>query len=245
MSQFDNLNTIKFLKLAAICSLLGATTTALLIFLPRPEVNDFESQALLYQNSLYMTRLWILFVHPQVNTIAMLGVCFLLFRKYPLQISLGTLFMFVWFYSEMYQQALVIDAVNQTWRPAYLNSTDEVDKMINRTLIQGSAAFSDSLYFLVIYGFGFGSLLYGFAFIYEQTLAKWIGVSLIFIGVLSLASFLRYYLGLHFLNGIVDWIYTWVYPYLQPVVRIAIAIWILQRKDEFNSATKHPLPHLE
>lgn len=226
MNHSDNSNAIKFLKLAAICSFLGAITTALLIFLPRPEANDFNSQALLYQNSLYMTRLWILFVHPQVNTIAMLGVGFILFSKYPLQISIGTLFMFVWFYSETYQQALLIDAVNQTWRPGYINSTDEVDKLINRTMIQGTAAISDSLYFMVIYGFGLGCLLYGLAFVQESKMAKWIGSSLIFIGVLSLASFFRYYLGLTFLDYVVNWIYTWIYPYLQPAVRIGIAIWL-------------------
>jgi hypothetical protein len=64
------------------------------------------------------------------------------------------------------------------------------------------------------------------AFFQENGLAKWIGGSLIFIGLLSLSSFARYYLGIGFLNSIVNWIYEWIYPYLQPLVRIAIGIWI-------------------
>ena len=94
-------NALKFLKLAAICSFLGALTTALLIFLPNPEVTDFDSRVQLHRNSLYLTKLWILFLHPQVNFIASLGIVYLFFRKYPLQMILGTLFLGVWAYTEM------------------------------------------------------------------------------------------------------------------------------------------------
>lgn len=213
----------------AVCSILGATTTALLIFLPAVEALDFESRVQLYQNKLYVTKLWILFFHPQFNTMASLGVFVLLFRKYPLQIIPGTLFLLVWFYSEMAQQAFLIDALNQMWRPGYIEAADEITLNINRTLIHGATGLSDSKYFLVIYGFGLGSLLYGLAFVQEQKMGKWIGLSLIFIGILSLFSFLRYYLNLDFLSPYVDWSYTWIYPYLQPVVRIVIGVWIFNK----------------
>ena len=109
------MNAAGFLKVAAICSFLGALTTALLIFLPNPEAIDFESRTLLYQNKLYLGKLWILFVHPQVNIIASLGIAWLLFKRYPLQIILGTLFLLIWAYTEMSQQALLIDSLNQIW----------------------------------------------------------------------------------------------------------------------------------
>lgn len=229
MENANTLNWSKFLMLAAVCSLLGAVTTALLIFLPSAAALTFESRIELYQNKLYLTKLWILFLHPQFNLIASLGIAVLLFKKYPLQIIPGTLFMLVWFYSEMSQQAFLIDALNQMWRPAYSEATDEITQNIYSTLIHEATGLSDSKYFLVLYGFGLGSLLYGFAFVREKKFGKWIGISLIFIGVLSLSSFLRYYLNMEFLSPSVNWTYTWIYPYLQPLVRIGIGVWMYNK----------------
>jgi hypothetical protein len=202
------MNWSKFLMVSAVCSVLGALTTSLLLFLPAVEALDFESQAQLYQNKLYLTKLWILFFHPQFNMMASLGICVLLFKKYPLQMIPGTLFLLVWFYSEMSQQAFLIDALNQMWRPGYIEAADEITRNINRTLIQGATGLSDSKYFLVIYSFGLGSLLYGLAFVQEKKIEKCIGICLIFIGILSLCSFLRYYLSMDFLSPYIDWTYT-------------------------------------
>ncbi len=224
--MYKSKNARIFLKIAAICSFLGALTTALLIFLPNPEAPDFESRVSLFENSRYLTKLWILFLHPQVNLIASLGVAFLLFKKYPWQVILGTLFLLVWSLTEMSQQALLIDALNQIWRPAYVAAESEVERTAYETLIRAANGISDSKYFLVIYGFGLGSLLFGLAFIRERGFAKWIGWALIFIGLLSLASFGRYYLGLGFLDSPVNLSYKYIYPYLQPLVRIAIGLWI-------------------
>ncbi len=227
-----NSNYKPFLKLAVICSFLGALTTVLLIFLPNPVATDFESQTLLFDNKLYIAKLWMLFIHPQVNIIASLGIAYILLKKYPLQIIIGILFLLIWAYTEMSQQSLLIDTLNQIWRPGYLGAESEVTKSMFETLIKTANGISDSKYFLVIYGFGLGTFIYGMAFIQEYGLAKWIGGSLIFIGLLSLSSFARYYLGIGFLNGIVNWIYEWVYPYLQHLVRIAIGVWIFKKKKK-------------
>lgn len=220
-------HTQLFLKATAVCSFLGALTTALLILLPNPQAADFEAQAALHQNTLYLSKLWILFIHPQVNLLATLGLAYLLFKKYPLQVVFGTFFLSVWAYTEMSQQALLIDTLNQMWRPGFLDADTTVSRESFKTLILAANGISDSKYFLVIYGFGLGSFLYGLAFVQEKKLGKWLGVALIFIGILSIASFLRYYLGVDFLNEIVNWSYRWIYSYLQPVVRIALGIWIL------------------
>ncbi len=229
MSNTDyNYRAKALLKIAAVCSFLGATTTALLIFLPNPEAADFEARVLLYQNPQYLSKLWILFVHPQVNFLASIGIAFLLFRKYPWQMVIGTLFLLLWAFTEMSQQALLIDALNQMWRPGYVNADGEAMKEMFRTLMTAAGGISDSKYFLVVYGFGLGSLIYGLAFVQESGLPKWIGISLLFIGTLSLLSFARYYLDATSLNGIVNWCYEWLYSYLQPLVRVAIGVWILQ-----------------
>ncbi|HMB63199.1 MAG TPA: hypothetical protein VKN36_09015 [Eudoraea sp.] len=219
---------VLFLKATAICSFLGALTTVLLIFLPNPEAPDFETSALLYNDTLYMSKLWILFFHPQVNLLASFGIAFLLFKKYPLQIIFGTLFLSVWGYTEMSQQSVLIDALNQIWRPGFIGAEEETSRNMFETLIKAANGISDSNYFLVLYGFGLGSLFYAMAFIWENTLGKLLGYSLIFIGILSLSSFARYYLALQSLDQFVNWSYEWIYPYLQPLVRIGMGIWILK-----------------
>jgi len=226
-----------FLKATAICSFLGALTTIILIFLPNPEAPDFETRVLLHNNNLYLTKLWVLFIHPQVNIFASFGIAYLLFKKYPLQIVFGTFFLLLWAYSEMSQQALLIDALNQLWRPGYIKADDEITRSMFKTLINTANGLSDSKYFLVIYGFGSGTLLYGLAFIRENRLGKWIGFFFIFIGILSLSSFLRYYLSVNWLNGIVNWSYEWIYSYLQPLVRIALGIWIFRSIKTFQEYT--------
>jgi len=216
----------KFLRLAAICSVLGAITTILLIYLPNPVAENFEAKALLYQNRLYLIKLWILFLHPQFNSIAILGVTVLLVRRYPLYIIPGTFFILVWAFSEMAQQAYMIDGVNQAWRPEYLQTAEDATKAAIYSQLVGAEAVRDSMYFLVIYGFGMGTLLVGLGLRKTDRLAGWIGATFIFIGILSISSFLRYYLGLEFLSLPVDWVYDWVYPVLQPAVRVALGIWL-------------------
>jgi hypothetical protein len=228
-------STTKFITFTAICSFLGALTTAFLIFVPSVNSQGLEAGAMLHSNTLYLSKLWVLFVHPQVNFIAFLGVAYLLYKKHQLLVILGTLGLSVWAYTEMSQQALLIDALNQFWRPGYLEATSSVDKEMYRTLIIGSSALSDSKYFLVIYSFGLGSLLFGFAFNSESGLGKLISASLIFIGVLSLGSFARFYLGLTQINEVVDWLYQQVYSYLQPAIRVVIGLWLLMKLKKENS----------
>jgi hypothetical protein len=205
---------------------LGALTTSLLIFLPNPVAEGFEAQALLYTNSMHIAKLWILFLHPQVNAIAVLGLGLLLVRRTPVLVIPGTLFILIWAVAEMAQQAYMIDAVNQIWRPAFQEATDEVSRQALYAQLLGANAIRDSLYFLVIYGFGMGTFLLGFAMYAEDRLARGIGLAFILIGVLSLSSFGRYFLGLSFLTPPVDWIYDFVYPWLQPAVRIALGFWL-------------------
>ncbi len=225
-----------FLRFAAICSFLGALTTILLIFLANPPAADFESQTMLYENKLYLSKLWILFVHPQVNFLASLGIAFLLLRKYPLQIIVGTFFLLLWAFTEISQQALLIDSLNQIWRPGYIEAENELGKTMFETLIKAANGISDSKYFVVIYGFGLGSFFYGMAFIKQNGWEKWIGVALVFIGLLSLSSFARYYLEVSSLNTLVNWSYEWIYPYLQPLVRIAIGLWIFKEIKRMPAA---------
>lgn len=225
----------KFLKVASICSFLGAITTILLIYLPNPSAAGLEAQAALHTNNLYMAKLWILFLHPQFNVLAVMGIAALFINKYPEFIIPGTLAILVWGFTEMMQQAFMIDTVNQIWRPEFLTEPDGIQKTTVETKLSAVSGIWDFMYFLIIFGFGLGTLLMGLVLIKSDQLARWIGLGFIFIGILSLSSFLRYYVGLSFLSKPVDWVYTWIYGVLQPLVRIALGIW-LWRKAKFKVA---------
>lgn len=226
----DHINREKrLIQAAAFCSLMGAITTLFLLFGPRPGAEQFSDQVLLFEDPRYLTRLWVLFLHPQFNFLSMLGVGYLLFRKYPLAVTFGTFFLLLWAFSELSQQALLLDALNQIWRPAYQVANTETEKQLFETLIRAAEGISDSKYFLVIYGFGLGSLFFSAAFLRETGWPRLIGVALLFIGLLSLASFARYYLGINAWNDWVNHGYEWVYSWLQPLVRMATGYWLLRQ----------------
>lgn len=216
----------KFLKVAAVCSVLGAITTALLIFLPIAQATSFESQVILYSDSLYTGRLWVFFFHPQFNLLATLGLGVLLYKKTPGLVISGVLFMMIWAVTEAAQQAFIIDAVNQIWRTTYADTEDETLKQVLKTNLIGSYGFQDSMYFLLLYCFGVGSILMGLALCKSDKWGRWIGFTFLFFGVLSLASFVRYYAGVSMLSEMIDACYAWIYTWLQPLARLCVGIWL-------------------
>ena len=186
----------------------------------------FDVQQRVYDEPLYLYKRWILFFHPQFAFLASLGAASILFRKAPALTVFSVFFLAVWAVTEMTQQAYIIDALNQYWRPGYLNSVDVEQKEAFRTMIVGFDGISDSQYFLLLYGFGVGSCLLGLAFFEKKYLEWGISVSMVFIGVLSLGSFLRYYAGLEGLSPLINWIYANIYGVLQTGVRIALGVWL-------------------
>ncbi|MCP4215862.1 MAG: hypothetical protein GY765_14510 [bacterium] len=216
----------KFLRLAAICSVLGAITTILLIYLPGVAAKGFEAETALHLNSLYMSKLWILFAHPQFNILASLGIAFLFFKKYPELVVPGMLAMSVWAIAEISQQAYMIDAVNQIWRAGYLKEAEELKKTMLRTHLSGVEGISDSMTFLVYYGFGLGTLLMGIVMTKAKKAAKWIGWANILIGSAMTSAFLTSFMGIGFLLAPVNLFFGWMYPVLQPAVRIALGLWL-------------------
>ena len=216
----------KFIRLASICSFLGAITTILLIYLPDPSAAGFEAEVALHSNTLYMAKLWILFTHPQFNVIAALGIGILLFKKYPEYIIPGVLALMVWGFAEMAQQAFMINAVNLIWRPAYLQTVDTTAITTLKTHLSGSEAISSSMFLLVEYGFGLGTLLLGMVLVKERGLAFWIGLVNILIGAFMLTAFTVDYFGFSLFSVPVKFFFKNAYPILQPAVRITLGIWL-------------------
>lgn len=212
---------------AAIASLLSAVTTAVLIYGPGIEVGpDLDAQAELYDNWLYLYKPWVLFFHPQLAFIASLGVAFALFAKRPVLVAIGLFYLLVWAVTEMTQQAYIIDALNQYWRPGFLAANDGPTETMYTTLITGFRAVSDSQYFVLLFGFGTGTVLFGVAFFAADIYGKVIGGILISLGALSLVAFAGYYTGLSAVTPVTNWLYEYLYGVVQTGVRVAIAAWL-------------------
>ncbi len=216
----------QYLLMSAICAILSALTTAILMYGPSAAVPEtFEATQALHSDPLHTYKSWVLFFHPQFAFIAVLGAGTILYKKTPAFTAIGTIYLAVWALTEMTQQAYLIDALNQMWRPAYL-AAEGAEKAQWRTIIEGLGGITDSLYFVLIYGFGLGSLLFGLAFRGHGPLGLAIGATTSLIGLISLAAFSYYYAGATQLGNIINGWYGWVYGPLQISVRLGLGIWL-------------------
>ena len=220
-----------FLKFAAVCSVLSALTTTLLIAIETPAAGELLIEAQLSKNPTYLFKRWIFFFHPQLYLVAMLALLLTLLKRSPGFASIGFVFMFIWAVTEALQQALTIDALNQYWRPQLLASTaagNSGDPRANSALIliEGFPAIYDSYYFLLLFAFGVGSLSFGWLMLSIAGLARWLGLAMVFFGVLSLVSFGMYYGGWSAVSGFVNFSYQWLYPVLQPAARLLLGFWL-------------------
>lgn len=232
-------NLSNLLKVGALCSLASAITTATLMYGPNPPTAEtFEAAQTLHQNGLYMMKKWVLFLHPQFAFIAAITASFMTFKKAPTATCFGLMFLFIWAYTEMSQQAYLIDALNQYWRPAYAAAAD-ADKAAWATLIKGSEAVSDSYYFLLIYGFALGSLIFGFALQKQKRAGLIIGLATSLIGLMSLIAFLFYYAGFSSLSDLVGGWYSWIYGPLQISVRLALGWWLFDCAMKIANSESH------
>ena len=215
------------LQVAAMASLLSAVTTAVLVFGPTvPLPEGIAEQAKLHDDAAYLYRHWVLFFHPQFAFVGSLGAATLLWRTRPALVSLSVFYLLVWATTEMTQQAYVIDALNQFWRPSLLAADTDTQRTLYETLIQGLGAISDSQYFVLLFGFGLGTGLLGAAFLCRDTLSTIIGITLIAIGLLSLSAFAGYYAGAQWVLPYTGWIYANLYGVIQTGVRLALAFWL-------------------
>lgn len=216
----------QYLIISAVCAIFSALTTTILMYGPSAAIPEaFEATQALHSNTLHTYKNWILFFHPQFAFIAALGAAAILYNKAPAYTAIGIFYLAVWALTEMTQQAYLIDALNQIWRPAYL-AADAADKAQWRTIIEGLAGITDTLYFVLIYGFGLGSLVFGLAFLKQGDFAQVIGALTSLIGFMSLVAFTYYYAGAAPLGNIIHGWYDWIYGPLQIGVRLALGIWL-------------------
>lgn len=216
------------MRVAAIASLLSAITTATLIYGPgAPPADGLEQQARLAGDWRYLYKPWVLFFHPQFAFIACLGLAAALWRKRPALVAIGLFYAAIWAITEMTQQAYIIDALNQYWRPAFLAASEEGVRQSYETLLTGFAAISDSQYFVLLFAFGCAMTCLGAAMWAADALGKAIGIAMFAIGLLSLAAFAGYYFApAAGATSVTGWIYTNLYGPVQTGVRVALAWWL-------------------
>ena len=214
-------------RIAAIASFASAITTIVLIYAPGADVGGgLLEQAELHDDWRYLYKRWVLFFHPQFAFIASLGVAFALFARRPAMIGIGLFYLLVWAVTEMTQQAFIIDALNAYWRPGLLNAASDSERMAYETLITGFDGISDSQYFVLLFAFGVGTMLYGLAFLSADLLGSAIGLTLIFLGLVSLLAFMGYYAGATTVVPLSTWVYANLYGILQTGVRVAMGVWL-------------------
>lgn len=227
-----------FLKIGAWAAFLSALTTATLMYGPNPPAPDgFDATQELHTSLLHLYKKWVLFFHPQFAFIAALAAGYYMIKRSPALVLIALFYLSVWSITEMSQQAYLIDALNQIWRPAYLAATPE-NKNLWHTLITGLGGISDSQYFVVVFCFGVGSIFMGAALIQERGQALPIGVINCVIGVMSLLAFASYYAGLSAASPLVQAWYNWLYGPLQVGVRLWFAWWLFKQSTAYNAADR-------
>lgn len=218
-----------FLVAAAICALMSAITTSILITIDVPRSDDIFEQAQLANDTTYLFRTWTYFFHPLVTLVSMIGVFLTQYLKNPGVAITALIFFIFWAFAEALQQALALDALNQYWRPMLLNTEDPASQATAIHLVTGFRGIYDSFYFLLLFAYGIGSLLMGLLLVRSPGLSRFLGTVMIYFGVLSLVSFFSYYTPWQSATGFVGWNYQWIYPVLQPMARALLAWFLLSQ----------------
>jgi hypothetical protein len=167
----------KFLRVAAACALLSALTTLAVHVLPElwADVNTFEKQLQLRNNSYYFARLWLVILHCILVVVSMYAIALLRFRATPALAGLGFLSFIVFGFTEMLRTSLGIFVLNRTWRAGYVAATDDGERSWLRAAIETYSGVNDSLFFLFYLAFLLGILCYGLSLATAKGLDRQVG----------------------------------------------------------------------
>jgi hypothetical protein len=212
-----------FFRVAAVCSFLSAATTLLLIFLPRwiPPAADLAARMDAHGHPAYVLRSWVYFCHPFFVLAAALAVAVRGAGRQPGAAIFGFACFMLWAWLEAAQQGLTLVALDRWWRPAFL-AGDAAQRDVIAARVAVYDAVWDSLFFVLVIGFAFGSLLYGLVLARGAGLERVVGLLYLAIAAWS------------FHGTAVDWgaprlpplLDIWLYPLVQPVARTLIGVWL-------------------
>ncbi|HEV3409588.1 MAG TPA: hypothetical protein VG095_04805, partial [Chthoniobacterales bacterium] len=214
--------TPSFYRAAAVCSVLSAITTLLLIFLPKfyGPATSFEHRLALVHHPLFQLRAWAYLLHPFLVMTAALGVAAALRRIAANTVVPGFLGFLLWGFTEAAQQTLTL-TVFRRWAVQFA-AADAATRETLRNNIGIYDAIWDAMFLLLLFGFLAANILYALA-------------TLRGVGLTRVLSF--FYFGAAFLTLIgisaelqgptlPPLLSTWLYPLLQPAARVLIGVWL-------------------
>jgi hypothetical protein len=212
----------RFYRFAAVCSLLSAVTTLLLIFLPElfAPAPDFAARMGRIHEVAYLLRSWIYLLHPFLVFTAALGLALALRLHAPVRVLFGMLGFLLWAFNEAGQQTLTLFAFDH-WRAAWegADETQRATIRINAAMYDG---LWDGMYALLLIGFAIGNACVGWVLVERQGLARVAGALMLAAVLLTLALLAREIGFPVFPGAVLDW----SYPAIQPLGRTLIGIWL-------------------
>jgi hypothetical protein len=224
-----------FLKFAAACAVLSALTTLAVHVLPElwADVNTFEKQLQLRNNSYYFARLWVVILHCILVVVSMYAIALLRFRATPALAGLGFLSFIVFGFTEMLRTSLGIFVLNRTWRAGYVAATDDGARSWLRAAIETYSGVNDSLFFLFYLAFLLGIFCYGLSLATAKGLDRQVGWLFLLWTALNVPALIDNVAGIESMSR---W-FNWVGPYFQPFARIAIGFWLWKKSNAFSKVS--------
>lgn len=217
-----------FYRAAAVCSVVTAVTTLLLIFLPSffAPVEGFEGRMARVHDPAYQLRSWVYFIHPFLVLMAALAVAMRIRTFRPGLAVVGLIAMMLWAFTEAAQQGMTLYAFDK-WRVAFATA-DEATRAQIRTLTMMYDGLWDGMYFLLLVGFAIGNLCFGLTLLRLDGLGRIVGAFFIAACVLTL-TIIWSELGW---GRLPDPLASWSYPAIQPLGRTLIGVWLWRMADE-------------
>lgn len=216
--------------------MLSAVTTFFLWYLARqiPAAESFDDMARLHANGPFMARQWVNLLHIPLALLAYIGATRAVSANTRGWALAGLLFFVVWGVAEMAGVAINIFAVNGVLRPAYL-AADPDSAAVLASTITALLVVWDALFFVILIGFLFGTILLGIALLAEasglQRIVAWLMLAA---APLTLVIILSGYFGISELDPAI----SAVYPVLQPISRALLGIWLWRAASRLRMPEK-------
>jgi hypothetical protein len=226
--------SLHFYRTAAVCSVLSAVTTLLLIFLPGffAPGTGFEGRMARVHDPVYQLRAWVYLVHPFIVLMASLAVAARIRSHKPALAVVGLLAMMLWAFTEVAQQDMTLFAFDK-WRGAFATA-DAAARAQIQTLAMMYDGLWDGMYFVLLIGFAIGNLCLGIALLRLSGLAQVVGgffIAAFLLTFSNIAGELRWF-------ALPEPLANWSYPVIQPLGRTLLGVWLWRVADE-----SQPLRH--
>jgi disulfide bond formation protein DsbB len=227
--------SVNFYRAGAVCSVVTAATTLLLIFLPGffAPAEGFEGRMARVHDPAYQLRSWVYLVHPFLVLMAALAVAVRIRTFRPGLAVVGLIAMMLWAFTEAAQQGMTLYAFDK-WRVAFATA-DEATRAQIRTLTLMYDGLWDGMYFVLLIGFAIGNLCFGLALARLQGLGRVVGVFFLAACLLTISLIWRE----------IGWgelpepLASWSYPVIQPLGRTLIGVWLWRVADESSAASAY------